>query len=436
MHHAPGCFTVVTFSAINAVLAMTISAHVDRLNGCRNCGDRAVAPFLELPNLPITGAFLRRPEEKEFQYPMTLFVCPSCGTVQSQHNISFSDYYDEYAYTLDTSAFANTFAKTLAEQVVERYALKPGSRVLEIGSGDGTQLGYFKALGMDVLGFEPSSVLSKVANDNGIQTIKALYSLETSQHIPRRDRRFQLVLLTHVLDHLPSQKEFLTSLMPILDPADGLLLIEVHDFEQTFIHKEYCLFQHEHTVYPTAATLQRMFQAFGLCVIDVGVLPEEVKRAHSLMVLATPLTSRYAAQKMAPLPLGPMGDRDKLQVFGKEVERTIANVRQYILSRREQGKSLAAFGAGGRGIMTLAAAARPGEIDYICDSSEAHRGLYTPAAHIEIVAPSMADERPVSEVLVCSYGYIDEIRRQLSGHSSRGGRITSLLDVLDRGARA
>lgn len=410
---------------------MTVSAQVEHLGECRICGTAEVAPFLELPPLPITGAFLRQQDEEEFLYPIRLFVCPTCGTVQTQHNISFSDYYDDYAYTIATSDFASKFAKALAENVCARNDIRQGSRVLEIGSGDGTQLGYFKALGMDVLGFEPSSLLTKVATDNGIPTIKALYSLEASMQIPDRQRRFQLVLLTHVLDHLPSQKEFLASLTPILDPHDGLLLIEVHDFEQTFIHKEYCLFQHEHTVYPTAATLQRMFESIGLCVIDVGVLPESIKRAHSLMVLATPLTSRHAARRMPEIPLGPMGNFERLKSFGNDVERTMGYVRQYIRLRREQGKSLAAFGAGGRGIMTLAATARPGDLAYICDSSDAHRGLYTPGARIKIVSPSTTEESPVSEIIVCSYGYIDEIRSQLSTHTRRGGRITSLLDVLN-----
>ena len=410
---------------------MTISAHVEQLGHCRICGITEVAPFLELPPLPITGAFLRRQDADEFLYPIRLFVCPNCGTVQTQHNIAFSDYYDDYAYTIATSAFASTFAKALAETVCARNGIKRGSRILEIGSGDGTQLGYFKALGMDVLGFEPSSILTKVAIGNGVPTIKALYSLEASMQIPDRERRFQLVLLTHVLDHLPSQKEFLASLTPILDPDDGLLLIEVHDFEQTFIHKEYCLFQHEHTVYPTAATLQRMFESIGLCVVDVGVLPEEIKRAHSLMVLATPLTSRHAARRMAEIPLGPMGSLEQLKIFGKDVERTMDRVRQYIRRRREQGKSLAAFGAGGRGIMTLAATARPGDLAYICDSSDAHQSMYTPGARIKIVSPPMTEERPVSEIIVCSYGYIDEIRNQLSAHTRRGGRITSLLDILN-----
>ena len=178
--------------------------------------------------------------------------------------------------------------------------------------------------------------------------MKELYSLETCHLIPDSDHKFDLVLLTHVFDHLPSQRDFLQFVVPILDPDRGLLLIEVHNFEETYLHKEYCLFQHEHTVYPTAGTLQSLLGDFGLDIVDVGVLPAPVKRAHSLMIVATPSESSHAARRLDKIPLGPAGDLAALRVFAKEVDVVIEHVRAFIQSRKARGQSLAAFGAGGR----------------------------------------------------------------------------------------
>lgn len=384
-----------------------------------------------LPDTPITGAFLRAPDEPEFLYPLTLYLCPQCKLVQSQHNVNFASYYEEYAYTMESSPFARRFASALAKTLVDKWGMVPGSRVLEVGSADGVQLACFKELGMDVQGFEPSVVLSDAARAAGVPTITGLFSEESSSEIPDPERKFQLVLLTHVLDHLPSQRDFLDAILPLLDPKDGLLLIEVHDFEQTFLHKEYCLLQHEHTVCPTAASLQHMFASEGLAVIDVGVLPDDIKRAHSLMVLATPEGSRHSARRLQPLDLGPMADIKALKGFAGEVDQAIGRVRDHIRGARAEGGRVAAFGAGGRGIMSLAAAVKPGEVEYICDSSPAHHGMYTPAAHVRIVPPDEPDRTPVDEIVVFSYGYMDEIMAQLQHFTSGGGKITSLLDILD-----
>ena len=143
---------------------MGTQAHIEHLNRCRFCDGDSVVDFLELSPLPITGAFLRTQDEDGFLFPIKLFVCENCGAVQTQHNISFADYYNEYSYTIRDLKFADNFAQILAKTICERCDIRPGSRVLEIGSGDGAQLSHFKALGMIVQGFEPSAVLSKVAN--------------------------------------------------------------------------------------------------------------------------------------------------------------------------------------------------------------------------------------------------------------------------------
>lgn len=413
---------------------MTSMAHtgskVEYLTKCRFCGTPEPTPFLETPPLPITGAFLRKADEDEFLYPIKLHLCKNCLAVQSQHNISFSDYYEDYSYTIAASEFAVRFAEEVAQTLHRKWGLERGSKVLEIGSADGIQLQKFKDLGMDVLGFEPSRVLSDAARSGGIPTITGLFGKDTVAEIPTNLRPFQLILLTHVFDHLPYPGEFCETLASLLDQERGLLLVEVHNFEETIEYVEYPLLQHEHTTYPTAASLQRMFGSVGLDLLDVGVLPPEVKRAHSLMVLAAPRGSVYSAQAMPQLPPGPGGDLEELRRFDRRLHETLERVGEYIRSRREQGITLAGFGGGGRGIMTLAATAKPGDLKYVCDSSPAHHGHFLPSSHIPVVPPEHVEQEPVDEIIVFSYGYIDEIRQQLSKHTARGGRITSLLDVL------
>ncbi len=410
------------------------AAQVRLRSACRVCGTPDPTAVLDMPPLPITGAFLRSPDEAEFLHPIALYLCETCRAVQSQHDISFEAYYGDYAYTIASSGFARNFAERLAATMCGSWSLRPGSRVLEIGSADGVQLACFRDRGLGVWGVEPSRVLSDAARLAGIPTTTALFGRGTADLIPPEMKPFGLVLLTHVFDHLPEPGEFLRDLSGILDPVGGLLLLEVHDLDETIRHLEYPLIQHEHTTYLTAAGLQRVLARSGLVLVEVGVLPSSVKRAHSLMVLAAPAGSRHAVRAMPDLPLGPLADPDLLRAFGTRLHETLGRVRSYLARRRREGARLAGFGAGGRGIMTLAATAGPADLAYVCDTSPAHHGELMAGSRIRVAGPDEVERHPVDEVIVFSYGYMDEIRRTLASHLARGGRVTSLLDILDGSA--
>jgi hypothetical protein len=80
--------------------------------------------------------------------------------------------------------------------------------------------------------------------------------------------------------------------------------------------------------------------------------------------------------------------------------------------------------------MTLAAAARPGDFAYVCDSNEAFHGHYTPAAKILVMPPRHVLQDPVDEIVVFSFGYMEEIRSNLASLGATSVQLTSLLDVL------
>lgn len=112
------------------------------------------------------------------------------------------------------------------------------------------------------------------------------------------------------------------------------------------------------------------------------------------------------------------------------VGTSIAKLRAYVADRRGKGLRVAGYGAGGRGVMTLAAMAQPGEIAYVCDQNPSFHGYLTPGAHVPVVAPAKLIEDSVDEIVVFSFGYFQEIWDSLAEFRSIGGRVISLLDLL------
>ena len=81
--------------------------------------------------------------EEEYAQDLGVFFCKECFLVQTQEDLDLDAYYKDYIYTPGNSAYANEFMKITADKLIERGYVKQDSHVLEIGSGDGTQLAHF-----------------------------------------------------------------------------------------------------------------------------------------------------------------------------------------------------------------------------------------------------------------------------------------------------
>ncbi len=400
---------------------------------CRLCGNSSFEPVASFPQMPFTDEFLSPSRlGEEFLSDIRISWCTECRSAQNLCDVHIAEYYRDYQYTVSASSFARRFMKRVAEESFRRFELRPGDRVIEVGSGDGFQLKCFQDLGASVLGFEPSDVLTESARKSGVPTIQTLFNCEGVEQIPVNMRSAQIVLLTYTFDHLPDPRAFLSLAEQVLDPIRGVLLIEVHDFAKIVSRREICLFEHEHSIYLTALSMERLLNQCGFQLLATDLLPENERRGNSLLIAAVPEANRSFQQTYLQTEEDHALDEvATIRRFEGEVQAGMQRLREHLFKQKALGRRVAGYGAGGRGVMTLAMVGiTDREVAYLCDQNLGFHGLYTPATHIPVVAPSMIDEDPVDELLVFSYGYLDEIRLSLSGFIHRGGTVTSMLDFL------
>lgn len=398
---------------------------------CRVCDSDRLVCFIEIPDMPLTDDFLREDElGTEFLWPIRAYFCEYCGLVQTLHDLDAEDYYQVYQYSVALSPFAQRFMQRLAEKVWDQYRLQPGDTVVEVGSGEGKQLACFQNLGARVFGFEPSATLAQISLSRGIPIAQRLFTPQTALDIPVDFLPVKVFLSTYTFDHLPDPMSFLSNVRTVLDPERGVLILEVHDLEKIIDRHEFCLFAHEHTTYYTAATMQMVLRQAGFELINSNLVPEVERRGNSLLVVATIKGSTLSAQALPKLPLGSLGIADTYMALGDARRNSLRRFQESVKEKRERGKRLAGYGAGGRGVMTLAAAARPSDFVYVCDKNPAYHSLYTPGVHILVDSPDRLLSNSVDEVVVFSFGYFREIYNDLAEFRARGGKLISLLDLI------
>lgn len=166
--------------------------------------------------------------------PLETVVCRACGLVSHAHvptRKELAEYYAEryrHEYNGDHTPQAYRVVREWqrGKVLVERlqHDVPAGGKVLEIGSGIGCTVMNFCLAGFDASGIEPGEGFSAFSRDKLHANIQRC-CLTDLPPVPEND----LILLVHVLEHLPSPTEALSRIGKLLS-ASGKLYVEVPNF--------------------------------------------------------------------------------------------------------------------------------------------------------------------------------------------------------------
>lgn len=391
---------------------------------CRVCGGALLRPAVVLERMPLTDDFISVENlyRKEYLRDIYIFECPDCGLVQNPVDFDHEGYYQDYQYSSGHSSFVQSFMRRYAEVVCDEYYRlnhRYPKAVIEVGSGDGEQLKQFKSLSVPcVLGIEPSEFLARVAIESGIPTQVDFFGAHIKDKLTES---FDVCLSSYTLDHVRNPIEYLRTAYDLLNEG-GLLMFEVHDLEKIIERTEYCLFEHEHTIYLTPIDATRLVISQGFAIIKINPLSKSEVRGNSLIVIA---------RKM-PTSLGIDGSdkylpNSRLGNLHDHIKATIARLDTWVASLPAE-TDLVGFGAGGRGVMTLAALGNNERFKALFDSNFESNRYLTPKTRIPVVGPDRWSCFSGAKCIVFSFGYFNEIKGQLVEKGFSPDSIFSLAD--------
>ena len=392
-----------------------------KINHCRICEAINLETILLLPNMPFTDQFVAEQDlNGEFLGNIEIGICQKCGSVQNLNDTDMTDYYNDYTYTVQSSLFAMNFMRKLAEKIKENYFPNQDKiSVLEIGSGSGEQLMEFKKLGADVLGIEPSAKLSDYANAIGIKTITGFFDENT----PIEKKSFDLVISSYTFDHIPHPRAVLSNIYDILK-NDGLVVTEIHDLELIKERREFCLFEHEHYIYLNQQTFTNLLAETGFEVLTFELLELSEKRANSMISVAKKRTDKVRNPDFLIKK-----ELDSIKQLSDNIYLSIKNLDYWL--ENNQNKKIVAYGAGGRGVMTLAAAKNAGKISYMVDKNPKAQHIWAPKSHIPVFGIEQLEKEKVDIIIIFSFGYFDEIVCECAKYGYKKDQFISILDILN-----
>ena len=200
-------------------------------------------------------------------YSQTVVLCNKCGFVYSNpapSNDELSEYYQMFSNYENPQRDGIESKQMLAKwertyEIVEKhFASNYRGAVLEIGCATATGLSVFKSKGWDVLGIEPSDNAVKIARD--LYDIEVISGIFDSTLLVDRGS-FDIVILSHVLEHLLSPDLILDDIRSLLGDK-GLVYIEVPNLLRPLVPMGY--FTIEHVNYFTPTSLSSLLNIHGL----------------------------------------------------------------------------------------------------------------------------------------------------------------------------
>lgn len=395
---------------------------------CRFCAAALERTFVDLGTSPLCQRHVTpdRFDEAEAFYPLHVYVCGRCFLVQLPEYVSPKEIFSDYAYFSSYSQTWLNHVRNYAARMVKKLELDGTSQVIEIASNDGYLLQYFRQLGVPVLGVEPAANVAEVAVGRGIPTVVRFFGRSAARHILGEHGRADLLLGNNVLAHVPDINDFVGG-MKILLAEGGIITMEFPHLMQLVAQNQFDTIYHEHFSYLSLMTVEQIFAAHGLTLFDVEELPTH---GGSLRIYARhtadqakAITNRLVDLRQHEQEAG-MRSMGYYQDFGKNVQETKRKLLSFLISAKSEGKSIAGYGAPGKGNTLLNyCGIRTDFVDYTVDRSPHKQGNFLPGTRIPICHPDRIRQTRPDYVLILPWNLKDEIMEQMADIRGWGGKF-------------
>ena len=240
--------------------------------------------------------------------------------------------------------------------------MRPGARVLEIASNDGSHLSCLAGRGFDVTGIDPADNLNRIAAAAGHKVFTGFFP-DT-----KPDGRFDVVIAMNVVAHTPTPLRLLEGVADVLAPG-GVAVIQT---SQALMigNGEFDTVYHEHYSFFTVASMRALAARAGLRLERVQLVSIHgvsllffLRRADEAgPALSFAGDATFAASWPDPEPAylsvafsGALADAAYAE-FAAKAQASMTAVAARIAGHKAQGRQIALVGVAAKALTFIRAA--------------------------------------------------------------------------------
>ena len=394
---------------------------------CRICSCKNLKMILDLGDQPPANSLLDKTQLSihEEKFPLRLFWCSECNLVQLLDIVNKEYLFKHYFYMTSASKPILSHFQQYASDIYEIFLRKKSNPlVVEIGSNDGSLLFEFKKLGTEILGIEPASNLSKLANDSKIPTINDFFSSNLAKNISKSNTA-SVIVANNVIGHIENLHDLMDGIKILIDD-DGLFIFEVPYLIDLIEKLEFDTIYHEHLSYFSILPLMRLMDIHGMEIFDIqkqsvhgGTLRIFVSKKNNF-----PINESVKKYLNLEYEFG----LNKILIYEKfsnQIKNLKNEIYDSLKNLKNDGKSIFGYGASAKGNVLLNyCKIDVNLLDFIIDTTPLKQGKFSPGMHIPIVSPNKIFTKGKNDVaLLLAWNYEYQILQKEIDFTNKGGKF-------------
>lgn len=380
-----------------------------KLTECVACGSNKLKLVLDLHKQPLANSYKLKKEDWQPEFPLAINRCEECHHVQLTHAVDPALMFEDYLYVSGTTQTGREHFKQFAQFTKDLHG--SAKTVLDVGCNDGTQLDYFKELGLRTYGVDPAKNLWSKSSENHFVWCDYFNDKWVSGSSGLvKGTTFDIITAQNVFAHTANPLEFLHTAKNVMSD-DSLLFVQTSQANM-ILNNEFDTIYHEHISFFNSQSMKKLCERAGLYLVNVDKMP-----IHGTSYIFT--ISRKERKGNVDFVIA---QEEKSGLYNPEtyvkyanrckqiVDELVMTVCQY--TRSDVGWLAVGYGAPAKGMTLLNYSGL--KLDFIIDDNPLKQGRFTPGSSIPIVPASELEKYKDALVFVpLAWNFYDEIVRKI-----------------------
>lgn len=382
-----------------------------KLTHCLACGSSDLKLQLDLGTQALANEFVPAGQTQN-QYPLAVNRCQHCNHLQLTHVVDPSLIYTHYLYVSGTSQTGRDHFDWFAQWTLEYMGYWPES-VLDIGCNDGTQLDYYKKLGLVTYGVDPAENLHKTSSKNH-NVYCRFFDDETAVQMRVDSVYADIVVAQNSFAHNPDPLGYLNRLKQVMNP-NGLFFVQTSQADMV-LNNEFDTIYHEHVNFYNINSMNELCKRAGMHLVDVIKTP-----IHGTSYIFVISPSRGRPQHIKNL-IAAESSKGLMSAarYDEWAQRVEVKVKMMLIAKlkwaKDNGYAIVGYGAAAKGNTLLNYIGGRRFFDAIIDDNPLKQGLVSPGSHIPVVSIDYLDAITEHEAVLfvpLAWNFFNEIKTRI-----------------------
>ena len=349
--------------------------------------NKKIEPFMNFGNMPIANGFIKKDDfKKEFFFKMEVGFSDELSLFQlNDHPKPESMFNDQYPFYTGSSEYMKNHFKNFSDFVKKDF-LNINSKIIEIGSNDGTLLKNFFENKKNILGIEPSKNVAEKAMSDGVPTLNEFFNVENVSKLKNFLGNTDAIFASNCICHIPDLDNLIKA-ADLLLSKNGAFIFEEPYLGSMFEKTSYDQIYDEHIYMFSASSVDKIFKLYDFELTDV--LPQITHGGSLRYIIKRKNISKKSEYLKNFLENEKKNKIDSLESclnFKNNCELSKVNIVKKLEELKLEGKKICGYAATSKSTTVLNYCKIDSTvIDFICDTTPEKIGKYSPGMHIPIV---------------------------------------------------